>query len=174
MWSYAPSPDNPTNLLTSGVLTQQLSSELWLHNPRWLPNELNWPTWVPTSIIHLQTTKDLDPEPLTPSHLLYGRRIQSVPHPLDDPEEIEDLTYISGDSVRKQADRHGQLIRHFWSRWKKEYLTSLREFNKLKVSESDKQIIRKGDVVIIHDDKPRLYWKLAIVENLIKGNDGLV
>ena len=28
--------------------------------------------------------------------------------------------------------------------------------------------------MIIHDDKPRLYWKLAIVENLIKGNDGLV
>ena len=76
--------------------------------------------------------------------------------------------------MRKQADRHGQLIRHFWSHWKKEYLTSLREFNKLKVSESDKQIIRKVDVVIIHDDKPRLYWKLAIVENLIKGNDGLV
>ena len=127
--------------------------------------------YVPTSIIHLQTTKDLDPEPLTPSHLLYGRRIQS---PLDDPKEIEDLTYISGDGVRKQADRHGKLIRHFWSCWKKEYLTSLREFNKLKVSESDKRIIRKGDVVIIHDDKLRLYWKLAIVENLIKGNDGLV
>ena len=28
--------------------------------------------------------------------------------------------------------------------------------------------------MIIHDDKPRLYWKLAIVGNLIKGNDGLV
>ena len=34
----------------------------------------------------------LDPEPLTPSHLLYGRRIQSVPHPLHDPEEIKDPT----------------------------------------------------------------------------------
>ena len=28
--------------------------------------------------------------------------------------------------------------------------------------------------MIIHDDKPRLHWKLAIVEDLIKGNDGLV
>ena len=117
-----------------------------------------------------------DPEPLTPSDLLYGSRIQSVPHSLDDPEEIEDPTYVSGDGVRKQADIHGQLIRHFWSHWKKECLTSLREFNKLKVSGSDKLIIRnsKGDVVIIHDNKPRLHWKLAIVEDLIKGNDGLV
>ena len=48
------------------------------------------------------------------------------------------------------------------------------EFNKLKVSGSDKQIIRKEDVVITYDDKPRLHWKLAIVEDLIKGNDGLV
>ena len=47
-----------------------------------------------------------DPEPLTPSHLLYGRRIQSVPNPLNDPEEIEDPMYISGDGVRKQAERH--------------------------------------------------------------------
>lgn len=115
-----------------------------------------------------------DPEPLTPSHLLYGRRIQSIPCPLDDPGEIEDPTYISGDNMRKRLDRRGKLIRDFWSRWKREYLTSLREFNRLKVLGSNKQIIKKGDVVIIHDDKPRLQWKLAIVENLIKGNDGLV
>ena len=29
-----------------------------------------------------------DPQPLTPSHLLYGRRVRPVPHLLDDPEEI--------------------------------------------------------------------------------------
>ena len=61
MWSYTPSPDNPADLLTRGVLTQQLSSELWLHGPHWLPNESNWPTWVPTNILHLQTTEDSDP-----------------------------------------------------------------------------------------------------------------
>ena len=61
MWSYTPSPDNPADLLTRGVSTQQLSSELWLHGPHWLPNESNWPTWVPTNILHLQTTEDSDP-----------------------------------------------------------------------------------------------------------------
>jgi len=33
-----------------------------------------------------------DPEPLTPSHLLFGKRIRQVPHPLNDPEELEDPT----------------------------------------------------------------------------------
>jgi len=28
--------------------------------------------------------------------------------------------------------------------------------------------------VIVHDDKPRLYWKLAVVKDLIEGNDRLV
>ena len=36
-------------------------------------------------------------------------------------------------------------------------------------------MINKGDVVIVHEDnKPRLHWRLAIVEDLIKGNDDQV
>ena len=31
-----------------------------------------------------------------------------------------------------------------------------------------------GDVVLVHDDTPRINWKLAVVEELIVGNDGLV
>lgn len=61
MWSNTPSADNPADLLTRGVSTQQLlSSELWLHGPHWLPNEPNWPTWIPTNTLHLQTTEDMD------------------------------------------------------------------------------------------------------------------
>ena len=61
MWSYTPSADNPADLLTRGVSTQQLlSSELWLHGPLWLSNESNWPIWVPTNILHLQTAEDTD------------------------------------------------------------------------------------------------------------------
>ena len=29
-------------------------------------------------------------------------------------------------------------------------------------------------VVVVHDDTPRLQWKLAVVEELIEGKDGLV
>lgn len=114
-----------------------------------------------------------DPQPLTPSHLLYGWRICPVPHPLDNPEELEDPTYIDGCNMRKRVDQHTQLINQFWLRWKREYLTSLREFNN-KISGHNKQSIRVGDVVVVHDEKPRMQWRLAIVEELIKGGDNLV
>ena len=37
----------------------------------------------------------------------------------------------------------------------------------------DGQEIKTGDVVIIHDDTPRINWKLAVVERLITGLDGI-
>ena len=119
-------------------------------------------------------TSDLqDPQPLTPSHLLYGRRIQQAPRPLDDQEEGNDPSFVDGVDLRKRVDKLTQLIGHFSSRWKREYLTSLREF--YKTSRQGKQLIRTGDVVIVHEDnKPRLQWRLAIVEDLIEGKDGRV
>ena len=59
--------------------------------------------------------------------------------------------------------RHVQLLQHFQARWKREYLTSLRETHR--ASGTNKQGIRIGDVVLIHDDKPRLTWRLAIIED---------
>ena len=35
------------------------------------------------------------------------------------------------------------------------------------------QRIRVGDVVLIHDDTPQMTWRLAVVEELIEGMDGL-
>ena len=64
------------------------------------------------------------------------------------------------------------VIQKFWNRWKTEYLTSLREFNR--VSGHNKEVIKVGDVVIVHDEKARMQWKLALVEGIIKGGDNLV
>ena len=35
------------------------------------------------------------------------------------------------------------------------------------------QSVKKGDVVIVHDDTPCVTWKLAVIEDLIVGRDGL-
>ena len=113
-----------------------------------------------------------DAEPLTPSHLLYGRRITNLPHPL---QEVicDDPTYNSGTSqIEDQAKRRNKLVQHFWNRWRQEYLTSLREFHK--VSGKNETEIKVGDVVQVHDDTKRVNWRLAIVERIIKGKDGLV
>ena len=74
--------------------------------------------------------------------------------------------------IKKQFTKQAKLIKHFQIRWRKEYLTALREFQR--VSGNNEQTIRVGDVVMIHDDGPRIHWWLAIVDSLIKGNDGLV
>ena len=113
-----------------------------------------------------------DPEPLTPSHLLCGHRIVHLPHPMRD-EELTDPDYCqSANQLRTKVDRQGYLLQHFQSRWKREYLTALREVHR--TTGTNQQHIRIGDVVQIHDDSPRSQWKLAVIKDLVKGNDGYI
>lgn len=51
-------------------------------------------------------------------------------------------------------------------------MTSLREFHK--VSGKNEVEIKVGDIVHVHDDTKRVNWRLAFVEHLIEGKDGLV
>jgi transposase InsO family protein len=114
-----------------------------------------------------------DPEPLTPAHLLYGRRMTSLPYPdVDDDDEVEDPDFMDDSEVRRRAKSQALRLKHFESRWRKEYLTSLREFHKS--TGNNDQSVRVGDVVLIHSDKPRLLWRMAVIESLIRGKDGLV
>ena len=64
------------------------------------------------------------------------------------------------------------LLQHFWSRWRREYLTALREFHH--TTGTNTQTVKVGDVVLIHDDIPRIQWKLAVIEQINKGADGLI
>ena len=113
-----------------------------------------------------------DPEPLTPAHLLYGRRITTLPHPMVEEDEVVDPTYKDDSDLRKRARTQGLILKHFWKRWKLEYLTSPREFHK--TTGNNTQRVQIGDVVLIHDDTPRINWQLAVIEDVIKGSDGLI
>ena len=112
-----------------------------------------------------------DEEPLTPSHLLYGRRITHLPYP-EIEDEVSDPTFGDDSALRQRANKQALLLQQFWYRWKHEYLTSLREFHRN--TGTNTQTIKKGDVVLVHDESPRSTWKLAVVEDLIEGGDGLV
>lgn len=112
-----------------------------------------------------------DIEPLTPAHLLYGRRITSLPHLHDGDPDDPDYN-VSAPTMRKQLTNHTRLLQSFQSRWRREYLTALRDFHK--TTGINTQRIRKGEVILIHDDGPRIHWRLGVVESLITGNDGLV
>ena len=74
--------------------------------------------------------------------------------------------------IQRNAKRLVLLLWHFYQRWRQEYLTSLREFHQN--TGTDKETIKVGDVVQVHDDNVRLTWKLAVVESLIRGRDGYV
>ena len=113
-----------------------------------------------------------DPEPLTPSHILYGRMLTNLPHELVPQEHVQDPSYGEISRLNKAARFQSLLLTHFSTRWKQEYLTSLREFHR--TSGSNNQKIKVGDVVLVHDDSPRISWKMAVVEELITGGDGLV
>ena len=117
-----------------------------------------------------------DPQPLMPSHLLYTRMINTLPHPIVKQDELVDNDYCTGpllhDNLNKEAKAQAVILQHFWNRWKCEYLTSLRETHT--ANGSNKETIRVGDIVIVHDDVPRNKWRLAIVKELQRGRDNLV
>jgi len=113
-----------------------------------------------------------DTEPITPAHLLYGRRITSLPYRRVEDDEVVDPTFGEDKDIERKVKQLGSILQHFRSRWKHEYLTSLREFHK--TTGNNNQTIAVGDVVLVHDDCKRIYWKLAIIESLIYGKDNLV
>lgn len=108
-----------------------------------------------------------DPEPLTPSHLLYGRKITRLPYPAS-----ENNGHFEPINFNKRVQLQRDILNHFQQRWKYEYLTSLREHHRS--VGNNEQSIAIGDVVQIHDETLRNSWKLAVVEELVKGEDNLI
>jgi len=113
-----------------------------------------------------------DIEPITPALLLHGRPIISLPHHNVQDDELDDPTYNDNADLRRSVKAQALLISHFWNRWKMEYLTALREFHR--TTGSNMQKVKVGDVVLIHDDVPRIQWKLAMIDGVNKGEDGLI
>ena len=106
-------------------------------------------------------------EVLTPSHLMYGRRITSLP----------DGQGVTGECSNKahsiaRFKYVSTILEHFRNRWKREYLRNLREFHKVGVCERRSELVKPGDVVIVFEQgKKRGEWKTGVVQDLIRGKD---
>ncbi|XP_071161008.1 uncharacterized protein [Mytilus edulis] len=109
-----------------------------------------------------------DPEPLTPSHLLQGRRL-SQENNSDSEVQYSNFDFTE---ANKRFNHKVTLIEHFAKRWRMEYLTGLREFHRVAGDQSAH--VKIGSVVQIMDNSPRMMWKLAVIEDLITGKDGVV
>ena len=85
-------------------------------------------------------------------------------------DEVDDPTFGDQSHVRRSAKQQALALQHFKARRKHEYLTSLQEYHKTTSGHGRaKQRITVGDVVLVQDDRPRINWRLAVVDELIKG-----
>ena len=106
-------------------------------------------------------------EPLTPSHLISGRRLLSMP----DATRSGTDNSSTHETVTRRARYLQKLMNHLWNRWRREYIPALRESHGLKL-DSAGQTAQRGDIVSVHDESlPRTKWRMGVVHELIKGVD---
>ena len=108
---------------------------------------------------------------LCPSHLINGRRITSTPNG----GHFEVVS--TNASLTRRARHHRHLLHQFTTQWRKTYLLNLREIHAVQWKSRARSgpQIAVGDIVILKNDTTnRMFWKLAKVEELLPGRDGLV
>ncbi|XP_052268578.1 uncharacterized protein LOC127869960 [Dreissena polymorpha] len=97
------------------------------------------------------STAQSDLQPLTSSRLVSGRRITVLLHSRDvdfDPKNIN-----TRENISKRARMQQKLIDDFRCRWSREYLTAVRENQR--ISGRNEQTIKVGNIVVVHDEGPR-------------------
>ena len=119
------------------------------------------------------SSEDLD-EPLTPSHLLSGRRILSLPDSTvatgyDSDEDFQ----VTSQDVHARMCNLNKILDQFWIRWRDEYLLQLRERYHATDNTGVARVPIPGELVLVHDENhPRTMWRLGRVCELIVGSDG--
>ena len=120
------------------------------------------------------SSDDLE-EPLTPSHLLAGRRILGLPDNLYYDHLLDPDFELNQPIINKRMRYLSRILDHFWKRWRSEYLLSLREQHKIPRGTTEKPQVTVGDIVLVHDDsRKRGFWNLGKVEEIISGVDGRI
>ena len=104
-----------------------------------------------------------DPLPITPAHLQIGRPLQCIPKP----------SCSSTPDNRLSRWRYLDKLReHFWTRWSREYLSTLQTRGKWTKRTPN---VSPGTVVLlIEDNLPPLTWKIGVVTKTYPGSDSLV
>ena len=82
---------------------------------------------------------------LSPSHLIFGRQLPT--------SNMSTQNNNSDLNLSKQKKMLQTILNHFWSRSRREYVTSLCQFQKSKQNKLATQAIKKSDIVIIYNEK---------------------
>ena len=109
---------------------------------------------------------EVDEEVLTPSHLIYGRRIKTLP---DEIVELDDAL-----NHERSSATHGPSIpQHQISSLLEPVAKGVfGEFRKNKLGRPER-IVQVGDVVVVYEeDRKQGEWRLGVVESLVTGETG--
>ena len=116
--------------------------------------------------------EDFD-EPLTPSHLLVGRRLLNLPSNPNADSLVEYSPKVTKSHLSKRFQYLNITLDQFWQRWRQEYLLELREHHRFNKKTPQGRQIAIGDVVVVHtDERRRGLWNLGKIEELYPGRDG--
>ncbi|XP_060756589.1 uncharacterized protein LOC132867628 [Neoarius graeffei] len=122
----------------------------------------------PLSYVHNDAS---EPQPLSPSHFLVGKRLTSLP-----PQTMissSKATNVSREDMGKRWRYRQRLLTSLWNSWRKDYLMDLKSAH-----QCDTPIpttLKVGDVILIGEDNmPRQTWKMGRIVELFSGRDGLV
>ena len=83
----------------------------------------------------------------------------------------------SAEQILKYWKKGQKLLDSFWTIWRNEYLTSLRERTNVHLKASRTQSAspcKVGDIVLIKDDMPRGNWRMGNIEGLVTSADNSV
>lgn len=114
----------------------------------------------PLSYVH---SDESEPQPLTPSHFLVGRRLTSLPPKTVFPSS--QATSVSREDMGRRWRYRRRLLTSFWNRWRKDYLMDLKSAHKCETPTPT--VLKVGDVVLIGEDNIlRQSWKLGRITEL--------
>ena len=113
-------------------------------------------------------------EALTPSHLICGRRLKTVPLVTQAADE-SDPSYLDHRELNVRYTNLSKILNKWQDVWKREYLTSLREkFYGVAPPRNLNRSLKVGDVVVVQGLGPRAEWPLGRVEETCPDEKGAV
>ena len=121
------------------------------------------------------SSNDLE-EPLTPAHLLTGRRILSLPDTAVSTGSDGDNNFeVSSEELHARVHNLNSALTDFWNRWRQEYLLQLRERYSSRSNSGVPRAPIQSKIVLVHDENhPRTMWRLGRVNEVITSSDGNV
>lgn len=107
-------------------------------------------------------------EVLTPNHLIFGRMLSTTGD-----QQLAATFEAHSDDLTRRKRALNVMLDHFWERWRREYVTALREVQRVRNRGGEQ--IKEGDVVLVFEEKvPRHRWRIAKVEKLLPSSDGQI